>query len=171
MLYKYIGNKLKINDETIVSNGDILTVRLDKDTKVDGPITTSVINSCNIINNRTGKEIPNAIDFYTERLKNLEPLEIDAGDIDEVEETVNMEDKVNHPSHYTWLKELCGIEVIDITRHLDFDLGNAIKYILRAGHKSEEGYDNTAKEIEDLQKAVFYINDKIKLLNVKMCTE
>ena len=48
MLYKYIGNKLKINDDTIVSNGDILTVRLDKDTKVDGPITTSVINSCNI---------------------------------------------------------------------------------------------------------------------------
>ena len=82
-----------------------------------------------------------------------------------------MEDKVNHPSHYTWLKDMCGIEVIDITRHLDFDLGNAIKYILRAGHKSEAGYDDTAKEIEDLQKAVFYINDKIKLLNDKICTE
>ena len=80
-------------------------------------------------------------------------------------------DNVNHPQHYTWLKELCGIEVIDITRHLDFDLGNAIKYILRAGHKSEEGYDDTAKEIEDLQKAVFYINDKIKLLNDKIRTE
>lgn len=79
-----------------------------------------------------------------------------------------MEDKVNHPSHYCWLKKLCGI---DITRHLDFDLGNAIKYILRAGHKSEEGYDDTAKEIEDLQKAVFYINDKIKLLNDKIHTE
>ena len=71
---------------------------------------------------------------------------------------------VNHPSHYTWLKELCGIEVIDITRHLDFDLGNAIKYILRAGHKSEQGYNNIEKEIEDLQKALFYINDKINML-------
>ena len=45
-------------------------------------------------------------------------------------------DQVNHPSHYTWLKDKCGIEVIDITRHLDFDLGNAIKYILRAGKKT-----------------------------------
>ena len=164
MLYKYIGNKLKINDDTIVSNGDILTVRLNKE-------PTSIINSCNIINNRTGKEIPNAMNFYIERIKDMEPLSVDAGDIDEVEETVNIEDKVNHPSHYTWLKDICGIEVIDITRHLDFDLGNAIKYILRAGHKSEEGYDDTAKEIEDLQKAVFYINDKRKLLNDKIRTE
>ena len=67
-------------------------------------------------------------------------------------------DNVNHPSHYTWLKEKCGIEVLDITRHMDFNLGNAIKYILRAGKK------DPAKEIEDLQKAVFYINDKIKML-------
>lgn len=74
------------------------------------------------------------------------------------------EDKVNHPSHYTWLKELCGIEVIDITRHMDFCLGNAVKYLLRAGHKSEEGYSNAQKEVEDLKKAVWYINDKIKQL-------
>ena len=32
------------------------------------------------------------------------------------------DDKVNHPSHYTWLKDLCGIEVIDIIRHMDFNL-------------------------------------------------
>ena len=75
-----------------------------------------------------------------------------------------MEDRVNHPSHYTWLKEKCGIEVIDITRHMDFCLGNAIKYLLRAGHKSEEGYSDKQKEIEDLRKAIFYINDKIKQL-------
>lgn len=74
------------------------------------------------------------------------------------------EDKVNSPSHYLWLKDKAGIEVIDITRHMDFDLGNAIKYILRAGHKTEEGYDNRSKTIEDLKKAVFYINDKIKIL-------
>ena len=74
------------------------------------------------------------------------------------------EDKVNSPSHYNWLKKLAGVEVIDITRHLDFDLGNAIKYILRAGRKTEEGYDNRSKTIEDLKKAVWYINDKIKTL-------
>lgn len=74
------------------------------------------------------------------------------------------EDKVNHPNHYTWLKEKCGIEVIDITRWLDFDTGNAIKYLLRAGHKSEEGMTNKEKTIQDLKKAVWYIQDKIKML-------
>ena len=74
------------------------------------------------------------------------------------------DNKVSHPSHYTWLKELCGIEVIDITRHLDFDMGNALKYLLRAGKKSEDGYTDKEKEIEDLKKAVFYIQDKIKML-------
>ena len=75
-----------------------------------------------------------------------------------------MNDRVDHPSHYTWLKDKCGIEVIDITRHLDFDLGNAIKYILRSGHKEEAGYTWKQKQIEDLKKAAFYINDKIKVL-------
>lgn len=73
-------------------------------------------------------------------------------------------DNVNHPKHYTWLKDKCGIEVIDIVRHLDFDLGNAIKYILRSGKKSEEGMTDKEKQIEDLRKAIFYIEDKIQML-------
>lgn len=75
-----------------------------------------------------------------------------------------MKDNVNHPPHYTWLRDKCGIEVIDITRHMDFDLGNAIKYILRAGYKQEEGLSNIQKEIEDLEKAKWYITDKIQQL-------
>lgn len=78
-----------------------------------------------------------------------------------------VEDKVNHPSHYTWLKNLCGIEVIDITRHMGFNLGNVVKYVLRAGHKSEKGYSNFDKEIEDLQKAKWYLEDEIKLRSGK----
>lgn len=79
------------------------------------------------------------------------------------------EDKnVSHPSHYTWLKKLCGIEVIDITRHMDFDLGNAVKYILRQGRKpilDKDLSDNfNAAAIQDLKKALFYINDKINML-------
>lgn len=58
------------------------------------------------------------------------------------------DDPVNHPSHYTWLPN--GTEVIEITEHMNFCLGNAIKYILRADHK-----DNT---IQDLEKAIWYIN-------------
>lgn len=75
-----------------------------------------------------------------------------------------MEDRVQHPSHYTWLKELCGIEVIDIARHMDFDLGNVLKYVLRQGRKSEEGMSNKQKAIEDLKKARVYLDDKIKML-------
>lgn len=73
-------------------------------------------------------------------------------------------DNVNHPPHYTWLKDKCGIEVIDITRHMDFCLGNAIKYILRAGHKQDASLTDNQKEIEDLKKAIWYINDRIKQL-------
>lgn len=74
------------------------------------------------------------------------------------------EDKVNHPSHYTWLEELAGVEVIDITRHLNFNVGNAIKYLLRNGRKSEEGMSDFEKQIEDLKKAEWYINDEIHRL-------
>lgn len=70
-------------------------------------------------------------------------------------------DKVNHPSHYTWLKEKAGIEVIDITRWLPADISNAVKYLLRQGHKHEEGMSNNQKAIEDCKKAIWYINDYI----------
>ena len=71
-------------------------------------------------------------------------------------------DNVNHPQHYTWLKELCGIEVIDITRHMNFCCGNALKYILRAGHKKDASLTDTEKQIEDLNKAIWYLKDEIK---------
>lgn len=67
-----------------------------------------------------------------------------------------MNDPVNHPSHYTDGK----IEVIDFIedKKLGFCLGNAVKYIARAGKK------DPAKEIEDLQKARWYIDRQIKTL-------
>ena len=91
------------------------------------------------------------------------------GDITkETYDRIKEDENVSHPSHYTWLKDKCGIEVIDITRHLDFDLGNAIKYILRAGKKpimNENLSDDFEKAaIQDLKKALFYINDKIDML-------
>lgn len=79
-----------------------------------------------------------------------------------------VEERVNSPSHYTWLKDKCGIEVIDITRHMDFSLGNALKYILRAGYKKESGMTNTQKAIEDLEKAKWYIDDKINQLKFEI---
>ena len=71
-------------------------------------------------------------------------------------------DNVNHPQHYTWLKDLCGIEVIDITRHMNFCCGNALKYIIRAGHKKDASLTDTEKQIEDLNKAIWYLKDEIK---------
>ena len=71
------------------------------------------------------------------------------------------DERVNHPSHYTWLKEKCGIEVIDITKHFNFCRGNALKYLLRAGHKGEASMEILDKEIEDLKKARWYIDYEI----------
>ncbi|MGI5196956.1 DUF3310 domain-containing protein [Streptomyces sp. CA-288835] len=63
-------------------------------------------------------------------------------------------DSVNHPSHYTWLPN--GLEVIDLTEHLNFNRGNAVKYLARAGHK------NPATELEDLKKARWYVDREIQ---------
>ena len=86
-----------------------------------------------------------------------------------------MTDNVNHPPHYTQGKAACTcgrkIECIDVVRHLPFNVGNAIKYLWR--YQLKNG-------VEDLQKAVWYLNDEIKrlepckhtVLNVDMiCTE
>lgn len=76
---------------------------------------------------------------------------------------INKTEQVSHPSHYAWLKDLCGVEPLDICRHLDFNTGNAIKYLLRKD-KVDGNKTKTEKRIEDLHKAVFYIQDEIKLL-------
>ncbi len=76
-------------------------------------------------------------------------------------ETISI-DNVNHPSHYT--SHPSGVECIEITRHYCFTIGSAIKYLWRAGLKKEEGLTNREKEIEDLEKAVWYIKDRIKQL-------
>lgn len=59
---------------------------------------------------------------------------------------------VNHPPHYT--AHPSGVECIQITEHMNFNLGNALKYIWRADLK------NSA--IEDLEKACWYINREIE---------
>jgi len=63
-----------------------------------------------------------------------------------------MNDPVNNPKHYT--SHPSGIDCIQITEHMGFCLGNAIKYVWRADLKDDA--------IEDLEKAVWYINREIK---------
>lgn len=64
-----------------------------------------------------------------------------------------MSDPIN-PDHYR--SSPSGIECIEVTRFMNFNKGNAMKYIWRAGEKG--------KEIEDLEKAVWYLQDEIQLL-------
>lgn len=68
-----------------------------------------------------------------------------------------MHDQVNNPKHYT--SHPSGIECLEITRHMGFNLGNVIKYIWRA--------DLKGKNIEDLKKAAFYLQDEIELREQK----
>lgn len=73
----------------------------------------------------------------------------------------NME-HVNHPAHY---QRKDGIECIVIIRHYVCDIANAIKYLWRAGLKVELGMEDAEKEIEDLKKALWYIEDYKKHIN------
>lgn len=68
-----------------------------------------------------------------------------------------MNDNINHPKHYT--NHPSGIECIQITQHMNFCLGNAIKYIWRADLKNDA--------IEDLKKAIWYINCEIERIESK----
>lgn len=68
-------------------------------------------------------------------------------------------DLVNHPSHYNAGKAKCQncnhpIETIEVTEHMNFNMGNAVKYIWRA--------DEKGNDILDLQKAAWYINREIE---------
>ena len=69
-----------------------------------------------------------------------------------LEEDVKVEDKVNNPSHYN--SHPSGVECIQVAEHLNFCLGNAIKYIWRA--------DDKENDIEDLRKAAWYVNREIE---------
>lgn len=60
-------------------------------------------------------------------------------------------DMVNHPPHYT--SHPSGVECIQVTEHYGFCIGSAIKYLWRAGLKGDA--------VEDLKKAVWYINREI----------
>ena len=69
--------------------------------------------------------------------------------------SIKTPDLVNSPSHY----QGNGIEVIDIIEafNLNFSLGNAIKYILRA--------DKKGNKKQDIQKAIWYLNNELKKFN------
>lgn len=74
---------------------------------------------------------------------------------------------VDHPQHYADTK----IEVIDYIedKNLGFCLGNAIKYISRAGRKGSAAMDAKQKAIQDLEKAIWYIKRRIEEIEKGLC--
>lgn len=73
-----------------------------------------------------------------------------------------VEREIQHQDYY---KTKSGLECIDVAQEFDFNLGNAIKYIWRAGKKFENGISTRDKAIEDLQKAKVYIDYEILKIN------
>jgi hypothetical protein len=78
-------------------------------------------------------------------------------------------DQVSHPRHYN---QYTGFEVIDVCEQLrapdgtgNFNRGNAFKYLARAGWKKPE------KHVEDLEKAVFYIQREIDRINKELVSD
>lgn len=71
-------------------------------------------------------------------------------------------DTVNHPPHYN--SHPSGVECITVTEHMNFNLGNAVKYIWRAGLKSDA-------PVTDLEKARWYIEREIARLRLPTGTK
>lgn len=87
----------------------------------------------------------------TDKYKNIDLSNVDIAKIDYAK--VLKDANVNHPSHYC---NIDGIECIDVAEHFNFNIGNAIKYLWRAGLKNKNKY------VEDLLKAKWYIDREIK---------
>ena len=68
-----------------------------------------------------------------------------------------MSDPVNNPAHYT--NHPSGIECIQVTEHMNFNRGNAVKYIWRCGNKG--------KPVEDLRKAIWYLERELARLQAQ----
>lgn len=98
---------------------------------------------------------------HTKSTKDIAETQVDKLKLERVCKE-NSVDNVNHPKHYT--SHPSGVECIDITRYYPFAVGCAIKYLWRAGLKSDASLSDKEKEIEDLNKAIWYINDRIKQL-------
>lgn len=87
-----------------------------------------------------------------------------------------MTDAVNHPAHYT--SHPSGVECIQITEHMTFNAGNAVKYLWRAGLKNigpmlgappgEIERVKARKHLEDLRKAQWYISREVKRIEKEM---
>lgn len=144
-IYKGLGS-FYIGAKVFATNGDII--------QINGNIVENV---------STGYTFEGLSEEATEMLKKdlIEQYIDDVELIDsfDEEETNN----VDHPDYYNM--HPAGIECIDVIRHYPFNVGCAIKYLWRAGLKKDASLSDKEKEIEDLKKAIWYIEDRINQLS------
>lgn len=102
-------------------------------------------------------------EWLNQEIANFKKLDENSGitssffcsDIDLVKgSTEEVGDTVNHPQHYN--RHPSGVECIQVVRWFNFNLGNAIKYIWRAGYKPG------ATKVQDLKKAIWYLQDELE---------
>ncbi len=105
--------------------------------------------------------------LYAERNRD-KTQHLKENNLSNLEETVNhpndgsptkgsVPDAVNHPPHYN--DDPSGVECIQVCEHRNFCIGNAMKYLWRAGLKG-----GTTKHVEDLRKSIWYIEREISRL-------
>lgn len=120
------------------------------------------------VSDKTRERLANELNMVRNNVFKYLHVEEPVPSDDKKEENGKKEEKkeehtsVNHPKYYC--SHPSGVECIEITRHYNFAIGNAIKYLWRAGLKKEQGMSAIEKEIEDCKKAIWYINDHIKHL-------
>ena len=151
-----IGSVLQIRKVDLMGITDMTFISLIDPKNIYDSFNIKVVDIANGI-----CEIELAVGSYVSR--DVDMCELAKVSVFVNESTNKKTEQVSHPSHYAWLKDLCGVEPLDICRHLDFNTGNAIKYLLRKD-KFDSNKTKKEKRIEDLHKAAFYIQDEIKLL-------
>lgn len=102
---------------------------------------------------RTGPGPERSASGHDYRRDSYGPASVPQDSAPPIREAPFAEDPVN-PSHYR--KHPSGIECIEVTRHLNFNIGNAIKYLWR--------YLDKGDPVENLKKAQWYIDDEIRRL-------
>lgn len=130
-------------DPVVTRDGERAKIIIDQKINGNHETIVAVFNQCIELYYDEGK-------YYADGREDDNDLLMDNIEQDEI-------DNVNHPAHYTNSPAKCScgksIECIEVTRHLNFNIGNAIKYLWRCDHKNNA--------LEDLKKAAWYIQDEI----------
>lgn len=150
----------ELKEEEMTLGDDIGTAdAMKKLSRSDSLSEDEDVKARNYIQDLLDGKSPNAVMFaaMTEGLEvSQSGSEIFIGSYSYILPVETKDDPVNHPSHYT---QYNGLEVIQLTEQMNFNRGNAVKYICRAGFKGD-----ASTEVQDLEKAAFYIAREIERL-------